>query len=136
MGRIVIVIIAVLASLMLADSLTCNQCRYGLLGFCINNNVLTCSTNTSVCFTARASFTGIPSVGFNTQGCQEPAGCNATANGTLVGVNYQTTTTCCSTDRCNPVQITSAAPSTKMTLTAVIGVAAMASMWGSIMQQV
>uniref|UniRef100_A0AAQ4NW25 UPAR/Ly6 domain-containing protein n=2 Tax=Gasterosteus aculeatus TaxID=69293 RepID=A0AAQ4NW25_GASAC len=132
MGRIVIVIIAVLASLMLADSLTCNQCSYGVLGFCLSNTELVCSTNTSSCFTRKTTFTGLTNVGFNSQGCQEPAGCNATTNGTVVGITYQSAITCCSTDKCNPVTV-SAAPSTKMTFTAVIGVAAMAAMWGSVM---
>lgn len=56
----------------------------------------------------------------------EPAGCNSTANGTVLGVTYETKIDCCSTDKCNPVQL-SGAPSTKMTLTAAIGAAFLAS---------
>lgn len=71
------------------------------------------------------------SVGFNTQGCREPAGCNATSNGTLLGVTYQLQIDCCSTDKCNPVQL-SGAPSARMTLTAALGAAVLASVFGSI----
>ncbi|KAF1381796.1 hypothetical protein PFLUV_G00157720 [Perca fluviatilis] len=132
MGKILFGIIAAVASFMLVESLTCNQCKYGLLGFCLSNSQVTCSTNTSVCFTGKASFTSLASVGFNTQGCQELAGCNTTTNGTLLNVPYTITVSCCSSNNCNPVQV-SGAPSTKMTLTAAIGVAALASMWGSIL---
>ncbi|XP_035537337.1 alpha-elapitoxin-As2a-like [Morone saxatilis] len=131
MGRIVLAVVAVIASFMLVDSLNCNKCSYGLLGFCISSSEITCSTNTSVCFTGKASFSSI-SVGFNTQGCREPAGCNATVNSTLLGVDYTTKIDCCSTDKCNPVQI-SGAPSSKMTLTAALGVAVLASLWGSML---
>ncbi|XP_062414420.1 uncharacterized protein spaca4l isoform X1 [Pungitius pungitius] len=128
MGKIVIVIIGVLASLMLADSLTCNQCKYSLLSFCIGNSALTCPTNTSVCFSGNTTFPDLSGVGFKNQGCKEIDGCNATTNGTLLGISYQTKISCCSSDKCN-----NAAPSTKMTFTAVIGVAAMALMWGSVL---
>ncbi|KAL6099557.1 uncharacterized protein ACO6RY_01354 [Pungitius sinensis] len=128
MGKIVIAIIGVLASLMLADSLICNQCRYSVLTFCLSNSVVTCPTATSVCFSGNTSFTDLPSLGFKNQGCREPESCNSTINGTIVGIGYESKINCCSSDKCN-----NAAPSTKMTLTAVIGVAAMASIWGSIM---
>ncbi|KAM9339917.1 uncharacterized protein ABDE67_015642 [Symphorus nematophorus] len=133
MGKIVFGIIAAVASLMLVDSLTCNQCSYGLAGFCLSNSEVSCSTNTSVCFTGKASFPSVStSVGFNTQGCREPDGCNMTTNATLIGVTYTTQIDCCSTDKCNPVQV-SGAPSTKMTLAAAIGAAALASMWSSML---
>ncbi|KAK5911109.1 hypothetical protein CgunFtcFv8_005315 [Champsocephalus gunnari] len=132
MAKIVIGIIAVVALFMLAESLDCNKCSYSLLGYCLSSSTETCTTNTSTCFTGRATFTALSSVGFNTQGCQEPAGCNTTTNGTLAGVNYSIQLDCCSTDGCNPIK-TNGAPSTKMTFTAVIGVAAMASMLGSIL---
>ncbi|TMS18707.1 alpha-elapitoxin-As2a [Larimichthys crocea] len=133
MGRILFGVLAAVASIMLVDSLTCNQCQYGLLGFCLSSSELTCSTNTSVCFTGKATFPSVSSsVGFNTQGCREPMGCNATMNATLIGVTYQTRIECCSTDKCNPVQL-SGAPSTKMTLTAALGAAILASVWGSML---
>ncbi|KAM4630917.1 uncharacterized protein ACJ7VT_000511 [Polymixia lowei] len=133
MGRIVYGIIAAIASFMLAESLTCNKCTVGLVGFCLNSAEETCATNTSVCFTGRASFPGIASfVGFNTQGCREPAGCDATTNGTLLGAAYTTTIECCSTDNCNPVQL-NGAPTAKLSLTAAIGAAVLASVWGSML---
>lgn len=70
-------------------------------------------------------------MGFNTQGCREPSGCNATTNGTLLGVTYELKIDCCSTDKCNPVQL-SGAPSARMTLTAALGAAVLASVLGSI----
>ncbi|XP_059205105.1 sperm acrosome membrane-associated protein 4-like [Centropristis striata] len=132
MAKIVIGIIAIVASFMLADSLTCNKCSYGILGFCVSNSEINCSTNTSSCFTGKTTFTSLTSVGFNNQGCMEPAGCNATTNGTIIGVSYTTTITCCSTDKCNPVTVTGAASSIKMSLTAALGVAVLASLMGSL----
>lgn len=37
------------------SSLKCNHCNYGLLGICLSNSEVQCSTNTSVCFTGKAS---------------------------------------------------------------------------------
>ncbi|KAK5854971.1 hypothetical protein PBY51_005117 [Eleginops maclovinus] len=130
MAKILIGIMAVVALFMMAESLDCNKCRYGLLGYCLSNSVEKCATNTSTCFTGKATFDALTNVGFNNQGCREPSGCNTTINGTLVGIGYSVKVECCSTDKCNPVTL-SGAPSTKMTFTAVIGVAAMASMLGS-----
>ncbi|KAF7664089.1 hypothetical protein LDENG_00190660 [Lucifuga dentata] len=133
MGRIVLGIIAVAASLMLVESLTCNSCTFSLVGFCLNQGEVNCMTNTSVCYTGRVAFTTLTSfVGFNNQGCRLPAGCNVTTNGTLLGAPYQTRIECCSTDRCNAVQI-SGAPSTKITLTAAIGTTILASVLGSLL---
>eukprot|EP00064_Thunnus_orientalis_P020580 superscaffoldBa00005732_g20719 len=133
MSRILIVIVAAIASFMLVDSLSCNKCSFGLVGICISTSEETCSTNTSVCFTGKATFPSLSSFsGFNTQGCREPSGCNMTSNSTLLGVTYETKIDCCSTDKCNPVQV-SGAPSTKMTLTVAAGVAVLASMWGSML---
>lgn len=162
------------------NSLQCNQCKYGLLGFCLSNSVVNCSTNTSVCFTRKTSmwhlkhsapftfhcpdtltwflwfcffsftdtalacymrlillffpstaFTSISSsLGFNSQGCTEPANCN-NINGTLLGVDYQSSVACCSTDKCNPTTI-SGAPATKMTFAGLIAAATLASVWANL----
>lgn len=139
------------------ESLTCNRCSFGLLGFCVSSSTVDCSTNTSQCFTGKASrspsisltvhlsvtraepvspppfaaFVSISSsVGFNTQGCIEEANCNVTINATLLGVSYQAKVECCSTDRCNPAQ-TSGAPPVKATSAAAIMAAVLASVWGS-----
>uniref|UniRef100_A0A3Q3WNA8 UPAR/Ly6 domain-containing protein n=1 Tax=Mola mola TaxID=94237 RepID=A0A3Q3WNA8_MOLML len=127
------------------DSLTCNQCNYGLAGYCLSNTETNCTTNTSVCSTGKlsicfplsnklfsAGFPSISNAGFNRLGCMEPSGCNTTINGTLMSITYEYRTDCCSTDKCNPVQL-SGAPSTKMTLTAAIGAAVLASVCGSML---
>ncbi|XP_077362180.1 uncharacterized protein LOC144006928 [Festucalex cinctus] len=132
MGRILIGGIAALACFMLVESLTCNQCSFGLLGLCVSPSTVECPTNTSQCFTGKATFASISSsFGFNTQGCIAEAKCNATANATLLGVTYEATVNCCSTDRCNPVQ--SGAPSTRMTLASAIAAAVLTSAWGSLL---
>ncbi|XP_068189982.1 lymphocyte antigen 6 complex locus protein G6d-like [Antennarius striatus] len=131
MGKVLIGVFAVIASLMLVESLVCNNCRFSLLSFCIFPSEETCGTNTSVCFTGKATFPAVStSVGFNTLGCREPSGCNQTTNGTIMGVVFQTQIECCSTDLCNPVSLSSATTS-KMTFTAVIGAAVLASAWGT-----
>uniref|UniRef100_A0A672ILH2 Activin types I and II receptor domain-containing protein n=1 Tax=Salarias fasciatus TaxID=181472 RepID=A0A672ILH2_SALFA len=116
----------------LPDSLICNSCSASLFGFCINAQDVTCSTNTSVCFTSTASKFDLSEC-FIQQGCTEPAGCNITVNITLVGTTLSNTTECCSTDRCNPVNL-SGATSIKMSLTAAISAAILASVWGSMLQ--
>nr|XP_020453293.1 sperm acrosome membrane-associated protein 4-like [Monopterus albus] len=128
MGKILLGIIALVASVMLVDSLTCNQCAIAAFGYCPFSSSVTCAANTS-CYTASIKFTKI-SVGITNQGCTDSTiNCNTTTNSTLAGLSYTTTTTCCSTDNCNPA--TAGAPSAKMTLTSAIGVAALAFMWGS-----
>jgi len=132
MARILIGIIAVVASVMLADSLSCNKCSVGLLGFCLNSATVSCTENsTEVCFTGAATFPSITSFsGFTNQGCMTTTGCNATTNATLLGIAYETKIECCSTDKCNPVTL-SGAPTTKLSLTAALGAAILASVWGT-----
>ncbi|CAN9492969.1 unnamed protein product [Ophioblennius macclurei] len=133
MGKVLIGVVFVAAALILAESLTCNKCSFGLFGLCVNSAVETCSTNTSVCFTGKATFPSVQSFpGFTIQGCSEPLGCNATTNGTLLSVSYQIAIECCSSDRCNPVTLSAAAAAAdRMTLTAAVGAAVLASVWGS-----
>ncbi|CAI5691125.1 unnamed protein product [Oreochromis niloticus] len=133
MAKIVLAVIVAVASFMLVDSLTCNKCSFGLVGFCLSGNTETCSTNTSTCFTGSLAFPSVTSFsGFTSQGCREgTTGCNITTNSTLLGVSYNVTLTCCSTDKCNPK--TSGAPSTKITLSAAIAAAVLASAWGSML---
>ncbi|CAK6965824.1 alpha-elapitoxin-Al2b-like [Scomber scombrus] len=129
MNKVLFGIVAVVASFVLVESLTCNKCAFGLVGLCFSSTTESCTTNTSVCFTGKASFPSLTSFsGFNSQGCSEPAACNTTTNSTLLGVTYELKVTCCSTDKCNPA---SSAPVNKMTFAAVAGLAVMASVWGS-----
>ncbi|KAM8766366.1 uncharacterized protein AB9X84_005617 [Acanthopagrus schlegelii] len=133
MGKVLFGIIAAVASIMLVDSLTCNECKYGLLGFCLSNSEITCATNTSQCSSGKTSFPSIStSIGFNTLGCTESTACNITANATIIGVAYTSVLNCCGTDKCNTVAL-SGAPSTKMTLTAAVSAAILASVWGSML---
>ncbi|XP_016896489.1 long neurotoxin 469-like [Cynoglossus semilaevis] len=136
MAKILLGIVAVIACFMLVESLKCNKCSLGLIGFCILGSEETCSGNQTVCYTAEAKFDKVPIKGFVTQGCKV----NSTACGTsqsssialLPIVTYTTTVTCCSTDKCNPVD-TSDATTVKMTFTAAMGAAVLASAWGSML---
>ncbi|XP_014032463.1 sperm acrosome membrane-associated protein 4 [Salmo salar] len=133
MNKIIFGVLAVVASFMLAESLTCNKCDVGLVGVCLNAADQVCTTNTSRCFTGRATFPSLTTfLGFNTQGCLESAMCNNTTNATLLGATYTTVRTCCDTNKCNPVTI-SGATSAKLSVTAAFGAALVASVWGSML---
>ncbi|XP_047240314.1 uncharacterized protein LOC124879661 [Girardinichthys multiradiatus] len=135
MGKFLFAVVAAFASLVLAESLICNRCRFGLFGTCLGRDNETCATNVSVCFTERTTFITLPDfVGFNSQGCKDTStGCNVTTSGTLLGVTLETKTTCCNLpDRCNTI-VLNGAPSTKMTFTAAIGAGLLASVWGSLL---
>uniref|UniRef100_A0A7N8XBT8 UPAR/Ly6 domain-containing protein n=1 Tax=Mastacembelus armatus TaxID=205130 RepID=A0A7N8XBT8_9TELE len=127
MARVLFGVIAIVASLVIVESLTCNKCSLGIFGTCFGSSNETCTTNTSVCYTGKAAFPSLSSFsGFNSQGCLDNATtCNATTNHTLLFATYQITLTCCSADKCNPVTI-SGSPTTKMTLTAALGAAIVA----------
>ncbi|KAK9526649.1 hypothetical protein VZT92_015334 [Zoarces viviparus] len=130
MARIVIAIIAIVASFMMAEALVCKECSYGIGTVCLSSSDVTCPTavnKTYNCFFGRLSFSKFSSLGLKSQGCRMSTECTNTT-GTLLGLTYTSSISCCATDRC-----ANAAPSTKMTLTAVIGVAALASMWSTIM---
>uniref|UniRef100_A0A8C7X3V4 UPAR/Ly6 domain-containing protein n=1 Tax=Oryzias sinensis TaxID=183150 RepID=A0A8C7X3V4_9TELE len=114
-----------------AESLVCNKCSFSVFGVCLNSGEVTCSNSSSVCYTGKAVFPSLTSfTGFSNQGCQEDIGsCNATTSAKLLGVTYNTTISCCSSDKCNPVTISSGAPSTKMAFTAAATVALLASVF-------
>uniref|UniRef100_A0AAZ1XK19 UPAR/Ly6 domain-containing protein n=1 Tax=Oreochromis aureus TaxID=47969 RepID=A0AAZ1XK19_OREAU len=134
MAKIVLAVIVAVASFMLVDSLTCNKCSFGLVGLCLSSSTETCSTNTSTCYTGTLAFPSLTSFkGFSSQGCQDNTlPCNATTNNTVLGVvSYNVTVTCCSTDKCNPA--VNGAPSAKITLSAAIAAAVLASAWGSML---
>ncbi|KAB5565327.1 hypothetical protein PHYPO_G00240030 [Pangasianodon hypophthalmus] len=123
-------IIAVFGLFALAESLTCNKCSVSLIGICLNPSSMTCTTNTSVCTTARASFSGIAGfLGFNYQGCVESYLCNTTISNSILGANYSISQSCCSTDNCNPVQLNGASY-VQLSLTAVLSSALLACVWG------
>lgn len=127
MGKIVFGVIAIMASIILVESLQCNKCSVGLFGFCLNSNTENCTTSTSVCLTGKATFPSLTSFsGFNTQGCAENSTCS-NYNGTLLGATYTVTVACCSSDKCNPITL-SGAPSAKLSMSALLGAAVVASM--------
>ncbi|XP_012725886.2 uncharacterized protein LOC110366379 isoform X1 [Fundulus heteroclitus] len=131
MGKLFLCFVVAVASLALVESLTCNKCSVSVFGFCLNGDNVTCGTN-EVCYTGKATFPSISSFGgFSNQGCRANDGfCNNVSNGTLLGVRYIVDLNCCSTDRCNSVTL-NGAPSTKMTFTAAITGAVLASVLGS-----
>ncbi|CAL8373684.1 unnamed protein product [Boreogadus saida] len=134
MAKILCVIVAALASFMLADSLVCNRCTVGVVGICLNTETVTCTTNTSVCFTGKATFPSISFFsGFTSQGCQEPGGCNGTSSTTLLGAKVTTTVECCDKDNCNPFTISSGVVSSaRLSLVAVFASALMVSGWSTL----
>ncbi|XP_027891359.1 sperm acrosome membrane-associated protein 4-like isoform X2 [Xiphophorus couchianus] len=133
MNRIAFVFVVGLA-FAVVDSLICNKCSVSVFGFCLNSSNETCTGNDTVCYTGKANFPSISSFnGFTNQGCRvNDASCNKTTSATLLGVTYNTTISCCSSDRCNPVTL-SGAPTTKMTFTAAITGAVLASFLGSML---
>ncbi|KAF7210885.1 uncharacterized protein [Nothobranchius furzeri] len=135
MGKVWFAIVAVLASLALVESLSCNNCPFGLKVLCLFKKNETCANETaSVCYTGTATFPSVSSFsGFITQGCRDNnTGCETTTTSSLLGVTYSTSISCCTTNNCN--SYTSAASTTaKMTFTGVVGAAILASVLGSIM---
>ncbi|XP_047240073.1 sperm acrosome membrane-associated protein 4-like [Girardinichthys multiradiatus] len=134
MGKLFLGFVVAVASLALVESLICNKCSVSVFGFCINSSNETCAGNDSVCYTGKAVFPSVSSFnGFSNQGCrQNDTSCNGSTNSSLLGISYTTTISCCSSDRCNPVTL-SGAPSTKMTFTAAVAGAILASVLGSML---
>ncbi|KAK2830560.1 hypothetical protein Q5P01_018491 [Channa striata] len=133
MGKILFGIVVAVASFILVDSLTCNLCNFGVVGFCLVPQQQTCNSTNSVCYTAKATFPALPSfVGFSAQGCLDnTTSCNTTITSSFLTVNFTTQTTCCSSNNCN--QLNSAVTASTMTVTATVGVAVLASVWGSLL---
>uniref|UniRef100_A0A8C5GDL9 UPAR/Ly6 domain-containing protein n=1 Tax=Gouania willdenowi TaxID=441366 RepID=A0A8C5GDL9_GOUWI len=127
MAKLLFGLVACVAAFAVVESLTCQRCSLSVWGICLNNGTETCAAN-NTCYKGGISIVGSFS-GFQKLGCRETTGCNTTTNNTLLGVTFTTNITCCSTDNCNNIN---AAPSTKMTFSAVIGAAVLASVLGSI----
>ncbi|MEQ2258539.1 hypothetical protein XENORESO_021407 [Xenotaenia resolanae] len=134
MGKLFLGFVVAVASLALVESLICNKCSVSVFGFCINRSNETCGNNDTVCYTGKAVFPDITSFnGFSNQGCRpNDTFCNGNTTSSLLGINYTTIISCCSSDRCNPVTL-SGAPSTKMTFTAAVAGAILASVLGSML---
>nr|XP_019957971.1 PREDICTED: uncharacterized protein LOC109639121 [Paralichthys olivaceus] len=131
MAKIVLGIVAVIASFMLVNSLTCNKCSISVFGTCLSSGTVECATNSSVCFTGKIEFTSVTALRLNSQGCQNTTtGCNMTTTNSLLGFEYNRTIECCESEKCNSFTL-SGAPTNKLTFTAAIGAALLASVWGS-----
>ncbi|XP_004073816.1 uncharacterized protein LOC101156589 [Oryzias latipes] len=128
MAKLMFAVVVAVASLIVAESLVCNKCTFGLLGFCLGAANETCPDANSTCFNSVSTFPAITSFkGFSFQGCaSNNSGCGAVFTSTFLGTTYSTNYTCCSTDRCNTV--VSAAPSSKIALSAAIGASILAFM--------
>ncbi|XP_076862159.1 uncharacterized protein LOC143514626 [Brachyhypopomus gauderio] len=124
--------IALIGFFALAESLNCNKCSVGLVGFCLIPSTTVCSNDSANCLTGKATFPSISGfLGFNYQGCGSSSQCNITYNGTMMTTTYIVTQTCCNTDTCNPIQISSDAVCMKVSLTAAISAALVSFCWGS-----
>ncbi|XP_012686858.2 alpha-elapitoxin-As2a-like [Clupea harengus] len=131
MKTLLFALLGLVASFYLADSLTCNKCSFGLVGFCLSSSEETCVGNDTSCFTGKATFPSVSSFsGFNTQGCLATSFCTDALNGTILGVTYEVAFTCCSTDKCNPT-VVSGAPSAYISTTVALTAALVASVCGS-----
>ncbi|XP_014905485.1 uncharacterized protein LOC106958212 isoform X4 [Poecilia latipinna] len=132
MGKLLFAVVVAIASLALVESLICNKCSVSVFGFCLNAANMTCGVNETVCYTGKATFPAITGfAGFSIQGCSlNDVTCNKTTTSSLLGVSYNTEISCCGSDRCNTVTITSAAPAK---MSAAITGAVLASVLGSML---
>ncbi|XP_004073815.1 uncharacterized protein LOC101156336 [Oryzias latipes] len=129
MGKLLLVVAVAIVSFIVAESLVCNKCSFGLLGYCMNAANETCTGNNNTCYTSVSTFPSLSSFkGFNQQGCTSNyTFCGTVYASTFLGVDFNSYYSCCNaTDRCNPV--VSAAPSSKMALSAAIGASILAFM--------
>ncbi|XP_012725879.2 uncharacterized protein LOC105931663 [Fundulus heteroclitus] len=133
MAKVLFTVVALVASLVFAESLVCNKCTFGLVGICLNMQNETCASGVTNCYTDTLTFNAISDFrGLSMQGCAANTTlCNSTFENTLVSVRYKYNETCCTQDRCNKI-VLDGAPSTKMTFTAAVSAAILASVWGGI----
>ncbi|XP_030644294.1 ly-6/neurotoxin-like protein 1 [Chanos chanos] len=124
MNKFLLAAVVVVASLLAAEALTCKKCTVGVLGRCIIGSTETCTGNDNNCYTGKAEFNITGALSFYSQGCIASSSCNGTS-GTVLGVGYTVTRTCCNTDQCN------GASSIQLPVTAALGAALLASVWGS-----
>ncbi|XP_038134203.1 prostate stem cell antigen-like [Cyprinodon tularosa] len=129
MGKVLFSIVAVAASFVFVESLTCNGCSFALGHTCMIQSNDICSANVTDCYTASTAF-AISSFNIIKLGCAlDASGCNSTTNGTLLGIDYTYDVTCCAADFCNTLNLNSA-PMTKMTSTTALCATILASLWG------
>ncbi|KAK2830562.1 hypothetical protein Q5P01_018493 [Channa striata] len=87
-------------------------------GMCPFPVLETCTSHTSQCYTAFSTFPALSNFhGFNTQGClNDTRSCNTTIGTSFLNAYYNTTTTCCTTSYCNPIQIPTSSSPARVTM--------------------
>ncbi|XP_056335947.1 lymphocyte antigen-6, epidermis [Danio aesculapii] len=124
MNRIVLGVIAVIGFFTLAEALTCNSCKVGILGKCLYSSQVSCAASETNCYTASAVFNVTGFLSLSSSGCT--SNCNNTV-GTILGAGYSITKSCCITDLCN------GASAVQLSTTAALSTALLASIWSSYM---
>ncbi|XP_037330796.2 prostate stem cell antigen-like [Pungitius pungitius] len=91
---------AALFSLFVAvEPLSCYTCDVNILGYCLREAPVNCTTAQDRCVTAVAKFSG-HILDIHERGCIENSTCDD-SSGTVLTVKYNITRTCCSTSLCN-----------------------------------
>ncbi|XP_040909290.1 prostate stem cell antigen-like isoform X2 [Toxotes jaculatrix] len=104
----------------LVESLSCYTCSLGILGSCLREAPVNCTTSQNRCFAAVAKFSA-DLLDIHERGCIEDTACK-NDTGLILNVRYNITRTCCSTNLCN------GAASTQLPLTAAL-FAALVAVW-------
>ncbi|XP_036431393.1 lymphocyte antigen-6, epidermis [Colossoma macropomum] len=122
MNKVLVAVLAVALLFVAAEGLNCYSCSVGILGKCFISSSQTCGSTQNSCFKGQAAFNLTGALNFYTSGCINSTNC-VTSTGTILGVGYTVTQTCCSTDLCN------GASSVRLPLTAAVGAALLATTW-------
>ncbi|XP_029918809.1 prostate stem cell antigen-like [Myripristis murdjan] len=113
--------VALVASIATVGALLCHTCDVEILGRCLLESPVNCSSSQTSCYTAEAKFTSTELLTIHAKGCTEADSCNNEV-GTILTVGYTINRTCCTTDNCN------GAASTQVHLLAALGTA-LVSIW-------
>ncbi|KAL6099558.1 uncharacterized protein ACO6RY_01355 [Pungitius sinensis] len=111
---------AALFSLFVAvEPLSCYTCDVSILGYCLREAPVNCTTAQDRCLIAVAKFSA-HILDIHERGCIENSGCKNTS-GAVLTVKYNITRTCCSTSLCN------GADSTRLPLAAALAASLVAA---------
>ncbi|KAL2080585.1 hypothetical protein ACEWY4_024378 [Coilia grayii] len=100
MAKVLWAIITMAACFILVEPLKCKKCSVGILGKCLFSSQQACSNSEDRCYTGKAEFNITGVLGFETAGCLANSSC-VNSTGSVLGVTYTITRTCCSTDLCS-----------------------------------